>query len=36
MKLKNILNEGEKYLKGLHQAKVGDHIYIGIEFNNKI
>ena len=31
MKLRNILSEGEKYLKGLHQAKVGDHIYIGVE-----
>lgn len=25
------INEGEKYLKGLHQAKVGDYISVGIE-----
>lgn len=25
------INEGEKYLKGLHQAKAGDYISVGIE-----
>ena len=29
--VESFLNEGEKYIKGLHQAKVGDHINIGIE-----
>ena len=31
MKSLEEINEGEKYLKGLHQAKVGDYIQIGVE-----
>jgi len=30
---KEFLNEGEQYTKGLHQAKVGDPMWIGIQGN---
>jgi len=31
--LNEYINEGEKYIKGLHQAEVGDYISIGFQGN---